>query len=179
MLMFQKVVIGDAERGLVYKNRRFDYVLSPGVYRLKSFINSLEVNVHNITGVEYTGKDVETLVARLGDRLGDTFMLADIGTKEVGLLLKNGKLEDVLAPGSRKLYWKGHVALEVQRVSLVEGIRWTKRDGRLRKMGAGTLCRCGECTDGIGGLLFVDASCRVQCSGCVRILEFPKNVSAE
>ena len=182
MLMFQKVVIGDAERGLVYKNRRFDYVLSPGVYRLKSFINSLEVTVHNITGVEYTGKDVETLIARLGDRLSDTFMLADIGTKEVGLLLKNGKLEDVLAPGSRKLYWKGHVAIEVQRVRLVEGIQMDEDVmRRLRQMAV--LERYAVAvnvpTESVG-LLFVDAHLsRAMQPGAYAFWNFQKNVSAE
>jgi hypothetical protein len=34
-------------------------------------------------------------------------VLADIGVDEVGLVSQNGKLEDVLAPGMRKLYWKG------------------------------------------------------------------------
>lgn len=182
MLMFQKVVIGDAERGLVYKNRRFDYVLAPGVYRLTSLIDSLEVNVHNITGVEYTGKDVETLVARLGDRLSDTFMLADIGTKEVGLLLKNGKLEDVLAPGSRKLYWKGHVALEVQRVSLVEGIQMDEDVmRRLRQMGV--LERFAVAvnvpTESVG-LLFVDGKLsRAMQPGAYAFWNFQKNISAE
>ena len=182
MLMFQKVVIGDAERGLVYKNRRFDYVLAPGVYRLTSFTDNLEVNVHNITGVEYTGKDVETLVARLGDRLSDTFMLADIGTKEVGLVLKNGKLEDVLAPGSRKLYWKGHVAIEVQRVSLAEGIQMDEDVmRRLRQMGV--LERYAVAvnvpTESVG-LLFVDGKLsRAMQPGAYAFWNFQKNISAE
>jgi len=36
-------------------------------------------------------------------RWSATFVLADIAVSEVGLVAKNGKLEDVLAPGSRKL----------------------------------------------------------------------------
>ncbi len=35
MLMIRKVVIGDAERGLVYRNRCFERVLGPGVHRLR------------------------------------------------------------------------------------------------------------------------------------------------
>jgi len=34
MLGIKRVVIGDGERGLLYKNRRFERVLAPGVYRL-------------------------------------------------------------------------------------------------------------------------------------------------
>src|SRR3546814_1388509 len=50
-----------------------------------------------------------TLFRSLGAELGETFVLADIGMDEVGLVSKNGKLEDVLPPGLRKLYWRGLV----------------------------------------------------------------------
>ena len=33
MFWTKRVVIGDGERGLVYRNRRFERVLAPGVYR--------------------------------------------------------------------------------------------------------------------------------------------------
>ena len=61
----------------------------------------------DITSPDYVGKDVDALVAALGARLGEDVLLADIGTQEIGLVLKNGKVEDVLAPGTRKLYWLG------------------------------------------------------------------------
>jgi regulator of protease activity HflC (stomatin/prohibitin superfamily) len=182
MFLSTKVVIGDAERGLVYKNRRFDSVLLPGVYRLKSLFQNMEVTVQNVTSIEYVGKDVETLIARLGDHLSDTFLLADIGVKEVGLLLKNGKIEDVLAPGSRKLYWKGHVAIEVQRLNLTEGIQMDEDVmRRLRQMGV--LERFAVAvnvpTESVG-LLFVDGKLsRAMQPGAYAFWNFQKNISAE
>jgi hypothetical protein len=98
MLMLRKVVVGDAERGLVYRNKRFQRVLVPGVHWLFAWTGDFEVTMHNIAIAEYAGKDVDALIARLGAMLGDTFVLADLGMQEVGLVLKNGKLEDVLAP---------------------------------------------------------------------------------
>ena len=118
MLMIRKVVIGDAERGLVYRNRRFERVLAPGVYRLWSLFDQLEVRLFDITQPEYTGKDVDALTAALADRLGEHFLFANLATDEIGLVLKNGKIEDVLAPGTRKLYWNGLVSVEVQRLSM-------------------------------------------------------------
>jgi regulator of protease activity HflC (stomatin/prohibitin superfamily) len=44
----KRVVIGDAERGLVYRNRRFERVLAPGVYRLYAWRALVEVFVHDI-----------------------------------------------------------------------------------------------------------------------------------
>src|SRR4249919_543175 len=136
MLILRKVVVGDAERGLVYRNKRFQQVLAPGVHWLFAWTGSLEVVMHNIAVAEYAGKDVDALIARLGAALGDTFVLADLGMQEIGLVLKNGKLEDVLAPGSRKLYWKGLIAVQVQPVSLAESLEIA--DGvakRLRQLG--------------------------------------------
>jgi regulator of protease activity HflC (stomatin/prohibitin superfamily) len=118
MLMFRKVVVGDAERALVYRNKRLEQVLGPGVHRLFAAIGRLEVALHNVAMVEYAGKDVDALIARLGPRLADHFVLADVGTQEVGLVYRNGKLEDVLVPGTRKLYWVGPVSVAVERVSL-------------------------------------------------------------
>jgi len=50
-------------------------------------------------------------------------VLADIGTNEVGLVAHNGKLVDVLAPGSRKLYWRGPLKVEVERVAIGTDLR--------------------------------------------------------
>jgi len=47
------------------------------------------VNVHNIAKAEYAGNDVDALIVALGSRLGGTFVLANIGVDEVGLVLKN------------------------------------------------------------------------------------------
>jgi len=116
MFGFVRVAIGDGERGLLYQNRRFERVLGPGVYRLWDPLARLELRTFDIARPEYEGKDGDVLVERLGAALARDFVLADIGTGEVGLVAKNGKLEDVLAPGSRKLYWKGVVAVSVEQL---------------------------------------------------------------
>ena len=122
MFWTKRVVIGDGERGLVYRNRRFERVLDAGVVRMFDPLNRIDVRSFNIAAPEYAGHDVDALIARLGERLGETFVFADIGADEVGLVSKNGKLEDVLAPGSRRLYWRGLVKVEVERVSLADGL---------------------------------------------------------
>jgi regulator of protease activity HflC (stomatin/prohibitin superfamily) len=136
MLMFRKVVVGDAERALVYRNKRLEQVLAPGVHRLFALTGQLEVVLHNAVLVDYVGKDVDAIVARLGAGLADHFVLADIGTQEIGLVYRHGKLEDVLAPGSRKLYWRGVVEVAVERVALGAGLELDADVARrLRQLG--------------------------------------------
>ena len=182
MLWTKRVVIGDGERGLVYRNRQFERVLAPGVHRLFDPLNRVEARVFPIAVPDYAGSDVDVLVARLGARLGETFVLADIGTGEVGLVLKNGKLEDVLAPGSRRLYWRGLVQVAVQRVSLADGLELPREVfARLHQLG--TLSRvavAAEVPAQSVGLLFVDGTLvRTLAPGAYAFWNFQKNVGVE
>lgn len=182
MLMIRKVVIGDAERGLVYRNRRFQRVLGPGVHRLWAWFDQLEVRVFDIAQPEYAGKDVDALVASLGQRLHETFLLADIGSQELGLVSRHGKLQDVLAPGSRKLYWKGLVPIEVQRVAVAESSEIEVATAqRLRQIGLlDKVAVAVTVPSEHAGLLFVDGKlARVLAPGAKAFWNLQKNVVAE
>ena len=182
MFGMKRVVIGDGERGLLYGNRRFERVLAPGVYRLWDAFNKLEVRRFELARPEYEGKDAEVLIERLGPELQHDFVLADIAVSEVGLVSKNGKLEDVLAPGSRKLYWKGAVEVVVERVSLGEGLEVPAAVvKRLRQLGV--LERVAVAVTvpvESAGLLFIDGKlARTLEPGAYAFWNFQKNVGAE
>jgi regulator of protease activity HflC (stomatin/prohibitin superfamily) len=182
MFWTKRVVIGDGERGLVYRNRQFERVLDAGVYRIFDPLKRVEVRSFNITAPEYAGHDVDALVARLGDTLGDTFVHVDLGADEVGLVLKNGKLEDVLAPGSRKLYWRGLVRVEVQRVSLAGGLEVpSAAASRLRQLGLlSRVAIAVEVPAESAGLVFIDGKlARTLAPGAYAFWNFRKNVTAE
>ena len=182
MFWTKRVVIGDGERGLVYRNRRFERLLAPGVYKLFDPLDRTVVIVHNLSKPEYAGNDTDVLIAQLGADLSANFVLADIGMQQVGLVSKNGKLEDVLAPGTRKLYWKGLVKIDVQTVSLADTLEVdagvTKR---LRQLGL--LAKVAVAVDvpvESAGLLFIDGKlARTLEAGAYAFWNFQKNVFAE
>jgi regulator of protease activity HflC (stomatin/prohibitin superfamily) len=182
MFWTKRVVIGDGERGLVYRNRQFERVLLPGVHKLFDPRAEIEVTTHTIAQPEYAGKDSDALIASLGGRLDETFVLADLRADEVGLVLKNGKLEDVLAPGTRRLYWRGLVAVEVQAVSLREGLE-LRADTLRRLRQLGVLAKVAVAVDvpvESIGLLFVDGKLvRTLETGSHAFWNFQKNVAAE
>jgi len=183
MKLWSKVVIGDAERGLVYRNRRFERVLMPGVHRLTALRDSLEVSVFDTLANEYyTGKDADALIARLGDALDETFLLADIGVNEVGLVSRNGKLAYALAPGSRTLYWRGANKIEVERVALDAGLE-VPADVAKRLRQLDLLARYAvpvAVPEQHVGLLFVDGKlARSLSAGAYAFWNFGKNVVAE
>ncbi|MEL1265353.1 slipin family protein [Pseudoxanthomonas putridarboris] len=179
MFWTKRVVIGDGERGLVYRNRRFERVLGPGVYKLFDPLNRLAVNVHAIVRPEYAGNDGDVLIARLDAGLAEHFTLADIGEQQVGLVSRNGKLEDVLPPGTRKLYWKGLVKVEVRNVSLAGTLEVDAAVARrLRQLGMlSRLAVVADVPAEFAGLVFIDGKLdRTLDPGAYAFWNFQKNV---
>ncbi|MBU8977558.1 slipin family protein [Lysobacter sp. MMG2] len=180
MFWTKRVVIGDGERGLVYRNRQFEGVIAPGVYKWFDPFDRVEVKAHNIAlRAEYLGNDENALIDALGPRLGETFLLADIGVEEVGLVMKNGRLEEILAPGTRRLYWKGPIAVEVRTLALAaEPDVPADVASRLRQLGvlekvSVVLAVPAE----FAGLVFVDGKLvRVVGAGQYAFWSFRKNV---
>ena len=121
-MFFKRIVIGDGERGLRFRDRRLESVLMPGVYRYFDPLKRNTVEVFRVDEMLYTGRHVDVLIERLGDELANYFVLADIGVDEVGLLKVNGKLDDVLAPGSRELYWKGGREIAIETLAVGEDL---------------------------------------------------------
>lgn len=179
MFWTKRVVIGDGERGLVFANRQFQRVLGAGVYRLFDPFNKIEVRVHPTVPAEYAGKDSEVLIAALGARLDETFVLANLGADEAGLVLKNGKLEDVLPPGTRKLYWRGPVNVEVRALPLTADLEVpVEVMRRLRQLGVlSKLAVVADVPAEFAGLVFIDGKlARTLTPGSTAFWNFQKNV---
>lgn len=182
MFWTKRVVIGDGERGLVYRNRRFERVLCAGVYRWFDPLGRIEVRVHNVASAEYVGSDIDALVACLGTRLGETFVLADIGENEVGIVLKNGKLEQVLAPGSRKLFWSALAPIELRTLALDGSLEVDAAVARrLRQLGAlSKLAIVAEVPAESAGLVYIDGKLvRTLAPGAYAFWNFQKNVAVD
>jgi len=181
-MWMKRIVVGDGERGLVYRNRRFERVLMPGVYRLFSLRDKLEVRMFDIEQADYyTGKDGDALIAHLGDSLSETFVLADVGVNEVGLMSRNGKLAYALVPGSRTLYWRGVTKIEIERVGLDNGLEVpTAVAKRLRQLESlSRYALAVEVPVESAGLVFVEGKLvRKLDPGAYAFWSFQKNVSA-
>lgn len=178
-----KVVIGDGERGLVYRNRRFQQILLPGVHRLSLFGGRPQVDIHNASkGAAYSGSDQDSLIEALGATLDTHFVLANVGAGEVGLLLRNGRIDEVLPPGSRRLYWRGSVDTQVRVMALGDEPR-VPADVQQRLGQLGVLPRVAVISTVPSesvGLLFIDGTLRQTLdAGLHAFWNFNGNVSVE
>ncbi len=182
MFWMKKAVVGDAERVLVYRNRRIERVLGPGVHRLYDIRGQLQLSLHSIGQSAYAGNDGEALIVGLGERLSEHFVLADIGNDEVGVVLRNGRHADVLAPGVRRLYWKGLAAIEVRKIALGEGLEIDRAlaDGLRQIAQLERVAVSGAVPTESTGLLFVDGQfVRTLAPGAYAFWNLRKNVVVE
>lgn len=182
MFWKKKVVVGDAERVLVYLDRRIARVLGPGVHTLWDPRNRLTLAQYDIANSAYAGNDGEALIAGLGERLSDYFVLADIGNDEVGLMLRNGRYAEVLAPGQRRLYWKGLARIEVRALKLDAGLEIEREvaDGLRQIAQLDRVAVHGNVPTESAGLLFVDGTfVRTLAPGAYAFWNLRKNVVVE
>ncbi len=122
--MFRKrIAIAQHERGLLFRNRSFETVLEPGVYRIFDPLKRVEVQVYDLTVPEFEHPRVDFLVKEARATVEKYFSIVELGDREVGLVLKNGKIAGVLAPGKRQLYWRGPIDVRVEVHDIGEGVR--------------------------------------------------------
>ena len=120
MFGFKRVVIADFERALLWKNQQLTRVLNPGVYKFFDPLNRVSISKHDITEPELNSARADYLAKTKGALLESYFDIVEIGDTEVGLVYKDGKLSNVLAPGARKLYWLGLTEVKVEKLDISE-----------------------------------------------------------
>ncbi len=116
--MFIKNFINKNERGLLFERGDFVRILSPGEYRFFVPFKKLSINKVPIdtvctdeTLLNYLQKHEQEVAAKYLT----IFELADY---EAGLLYQDNKLVEILAPATRRAYWKGDVDLKMEKVDL-------------------------------------------------------------
>jgi len=114
MFGFKRIVIAQHERGVYLKDRSIVKILEPGIYRVFDLLGRVAVEVQNLTVSEFNHPYVDVLVKENRELVDKYFQFIELGEYEVGLVYKNGKLNGVLAPGTRQLYWKGLVDVKVE-----------------------------------------------------------------
>ena len=115
MLAIKRITIAQHERGLLFRNRSFEAVLEPGVHRIFDPLKRTEVQVYDLTVPEFDHPRVDFLLEEARETVAKYFAVVQIGSSEVGVVYKSGKVSGVLAPGTRQLYWRGPIEVRVDR----------------------------------------------------------------
>ncbi|MEZ5403927.1 MAG: slipin family protein [Bryobacteraceae bacterium] len=112
MLYLRRVRVGDRERAIVIRKRRFERILGPGEYWL--FGSAVEVEVRQVAEVVYSGEWADYLIREHAELISAYFTRVDTTDAQVALVYFDGKLARVVGSGRRELYWRGGPEITAQ-----------------------------------------------------------------
>lgn len=120
MLKFKRVTVKKNERGLLLRNGDFERVLQPGTHWLFVGMDNLRVETFALEQAAFVHGLSDYLMAKEPKVVAAEFVRVDLSETQVGLRSENGVLVEVLAPATRRLYWKGLVDVKVDVIDIDE-----------------------------------------------------------
>ncbi len=117
-MKIQRVTVKKNERGLLLRNGDFERVLQPGTHWLLAGLDRLQVERFALEQPGFTHAIAEYLMAKEPQVVAAEFVRVELNEHQVGLRTENGLLVEVLAPATRRLYWKGLVDVRVEVIDI-------------------------------------------------------------
>ncbi|AIO29411.1 slipin family protein [Burkholderia cepacia] len=118
--MWMRHVVKKNERALLMNEGDFVKVLEPGVFKAFDPFKRLSVQTARLDApladaalADYLRHDAQDVLAR-------HFVAMDLADDEAGLRYEDDVLVEILAPGTRRLYWRGLTAHRLERVDLAQ-----------------------------------------------------------
>lgn len=122
MFGVKRITIARHERGLVFRNRSFERVLEPGVYWMFDPLGRKEVQVYDLSEPEFAHPRLALLLNEYREIMDTYFTVVELDEREIGVVSKQGRVTGILSPGTRQLYWRGSVAVSVQRIDISKNV---------------------------------------------------------
>lgn len=116
--MFRKFLVRKDERALLFRKGDFVAVLPAGEFRFFDPFHRLAVEVFALARTAFEHRLADYLRHAEKELVECEFHDVQLGASEVGLRYENGVLVEVLAPDTRRLYWRGFVDVRVARVDI-------------------------------------------------------------
>jgi len=117
-MTIKRVTVKKNERALLLRNGDFERVLQPGTHWLFTGLDSLRVETFALEQAAFTHGLADYLMAREPAVVAAEFVRVELAEDQVGLRSENGVLVEVLPPGTRRLYWKGLVDVQVEVIGI-------------------------------------------------------------
>ena len=117
-MTIKRVTVKKNERGLLLRNGDFERVLQPGTHWLFAGLDELKVELFALSQPAFVHSLADYLMAMEPQVVAADFVRVELGEHEVGLRSENGVLVELLAPTTRRLYWKGLVDVQVEVIDI-------------------------------------------------------------
>ena len=188
MIFYKRIVLAEHERALYLENRQLTKILSPGVHKIFDPFGRIEVQVHDLSDPEFDYPHAELLVKTAVDLCAKTFDVVETGEQEVGVIYYDGVFAEVLAPSTRKVYWKGPICVTAGIINIAEQFELPRELASVlvRPRGDSVASRLGafvystEVADKHTGLLIVDGEyVRTLAPGFHAFWKFNRSIAVE
>ncbi|RQS22364.1 slipin family protein [Burkholderia sp. Bp8992] len=118
--MWMRHVVKKNERALLMSEGDFVKVLEPGVFKAFDPFKRLSVQTARLDAPLADAALADYLRHDAPDVLARYFVAMDLADDEAGLRYEDDVLVEILAPGTRRLYWRGLAAHRLERVDLTQ-----------------------------------------------------------
>src|SRR5262245_45456492 len=118
MMLFRKFHVKKDERALLFKRGDFLEILRPGEYLRFDPLRRLAIEKFDLAEPRFEHHLAEFLLKAEPELVAREFHVLQLGATEVGLRYQNGVLAEVLAPNTRRLYFKGYLEQEFARIDI-------------------------------------------------------------
>lgn len=125
MLGLKRITIKKNERGLLLRNGDFERVLQPGRHWIYSLGAQVRIETFAMEQAAFTHGLADYLMAKEPEVVAQEFVQVALTDVQVGLRYENNVLVEVLAPATRKLYWKGLNDVRVDVVDITANVKLT------------------------------------------------------
>ena len=117
-MLFRKFHVKKDERALLFDRGDFVDILRPGEHLRFDPLRRLTVEKFGLGAPRFEHRLAEFLVKAEPALVEREFHVVELGPAEVGLRFENGVLAEVLAPNTRRLYFKGYLEQAFERVDI-------------------------------------------------------------
>jgi len=120
MWMMKTITVKKNECALLLKKGDVVRFLDAGSYHFFDPFNQFEADVFDLSVPEFSYRLTDLLIKQYADEVAKRFDVIELNATQVALIYKNARLDYVLAPSTRTLYWKGLVDVEAKVIDIGE-----------------------------------------------------------
>lgn len=118
--MFTTIRVAEFDRGLLFRNGRFDRVLLPGTHTVWTFLGRVQAHLISVLVPELNAKDalLAILAASASAEAAALFAIVTCGPEEAAVVFADGMPTAVVRPGTRRVFCRAAGAIVVEPVDL-------------------------------------------------------------
>jgi len=124
--MFRKFYVKKDERALLFRKGDFVKILNAGDYTFFDPLKRLSIEKFALAKTHFDHRLADYLLKVESEVAASEFNVIELGADESGLRYENGVLVEVLAPNTRRLYWKGYIDVRFEIVNISENFTVSK-----------------------------------------------------